>query len=169
MKLFNMLVLVLMFAMVEAHAEQAASRESVERLLALTEASKMMDAMQSQIGNMFNGMAAQMKLSEKEKPAFEKYMQKVGGLMKEDMSWDQFSEPIIKIYTKHFSEEEVQGLIKFYSSDVGRSMTKKMPLVMQESMLISQEIMKKVMPKIQALAVEMKAEIVKARESGAGK
>ena len=150
-----------------AQAEEKSSQESVEKLMELTETSKMMDAMQGQIGQMFDGMSKQMGLSEEEKPAFETYMKKVASLMEEEMNWEAIKEPMINIYLKHFSEEEVKGLIEFYKSDLGKSMIQKMPLIMQESMLISQELMKDIMPKIQELAVGLQKDIQSSREKAA--
>ena len=163
MKKVYVLVLTALF-MLNVNATELASKKSVEKLMELTEVSKMMDAMQGQISNMFNGMSKQMNISEKERPAFDQYMKKVGDLLAKDMNWDVFKEPMIEIYTKHFTEEEVKGLISFYQSNLGKSMTKKMPLIMQDSMLVSQELMKNFMPKIQALAIEMKNDIQKSRQ-----
>ncbi len=163
MKKVYVLVLTALF-MLNVSATELASKKSVEKLMELTEVSKMMGAMQGQISNMFNGMSKQMNISEKERPAFDQYMKKVGDLLAKDMNWDVFKEPMIEIYTKHFTEEEVKGLISFYQSNLGKSMTKKMPLIMQDSMLVSQELMKNFMPKIQALAIEMKNDIQKSRQ-----
>lgn len=147
-----------------AHAESKSSRESVEQLMELTEASKMIDAIHEQISVMFDGMYKQMGITQTERPAFENYMKKTANLLERELNWNSFKEPMIDIYTKHFSEEEVKGLIRFYQSDLGRSMTEKMPLLMQDSMLISQQQMKEVMPKIQALALELQQEILKSRQ-----
>ena len=163
MKKVYVLVFTALF-MLNVNATELASKKSVEKLMELTEVSKMMDAMQGQISNMFNGMSKQMNISEKERPAFDQYMKKVGDLLAKDMNWDVFKEPMIEIYAKHFTEEEVKGLISFYQSNLGKSMTKKMPLIMQDSMLVSQELMKNFMPKIQALAIEMKNDIQKSRQ-----
>ncbi len=163
MKKVYVVVLTALF-MLNVSATELASKKSVEKLMELTEVSKMMGAMQGQISNMFNGMSKQMNISEKERPAFDQYMKKVGDLLAKDMNWDVFKEPMIEIYTKHFTEEEVKGLISFYQSNLGKSMTKKMPLIMQDSMLVSQELMKNFMPKIQALAIEMKNDIQKSRQ-----
>ncbi|WP_339773341.1 DUF2059 domain-containing protein [uncultured Paraglaciecola sp.] len=147
-----------------AHAENKASRESVEQLMVLTDVSKMMEAMQEQVSNMFNNMATQMNISEQERPAFQKYMGKLDILFKEQMTWQQFKDPMINVYLKHFNQKEINGLIAFYQSDVGRSMTQKMPLVMQDSMLVGQQMMQGVMPKVQAIAEELQGEIQQARE-----
>ncbi|MBL4910496.1 MAG: DUF2059 domain-containing protein [Alteromonadaceae bacterium] len=163
MKIFTVLCFLSLVAFT-SHAEQKASKESVEKLMKLTEVSKLMDSMQGQIRNMFKGLSKQMKLTEKEKPEFNRYMNKISVLFENDMNWDKFKEPMINIYVKHFTEDEIQGLIKFYQSDLGKSMTKKMPLIMQDSMIMSQELMKNLMPKVQALAIEMKKNIKKSRQ-----
>ena len=147
-----------------ASAQTKASRESVEQLMVLTDVAKMMEAMQDQVSNMFNNMATQMNISEQERPAFQKYMAKLDTLFKEQMTWQQFKDPMINVYLTHFNQKEINGLIAFYQSDVGRSMTQKMPLVMQDSMLVGQQMMQGVMPKVQAIAEEMQGEILQARE-----
>jgi hypothetical protein len=121
------------------------------------------DAMYSQVDQMFEGMAEQMGINETDRPAFEKYMQKLAALMREEMSWAKIKEPTIEIYLQNFSKDEVHGLIEFYSSEVGKSMIQKMPVVMQESMGISQAMLKDAMPKIQALAAELRSEIIASR------
>lgn len=147
-----------------ANAEEKSSKVEVEKLMNLTEVSKMIDAMQGQIGNLFNSMSTQMNISEKEKPAFNKYMKKVELLLQKEMNWNAIKEPMIQIYTKHLTKKEVNGLINFYQSDVGRSMIKKMPLIVRDSMLISQDLMKDFLPKVQTLAIEMQKEIHESRE-----
>ncbi len=146
------------------NAQQTASKQSVETLMELTEVSKMVDTIYSQITNMFNGMSDQLGISKEEKPAFDKYMNELTILLKEDMGWDKFKGPIIDIYAKRLTETEVQGLIKFYRSDAGKSMIKKMPLIMQDSMLVSQEVMKEFLPKVKILATQMQSEIKELRK-----
>ena len=41
---------------------------------------------------------------------------------------------IIPIYTKHFTLEEIDGIIEFQESEIGKKMTSKMPLIVAESM-----------------------------------
>jgi hypothetical protein len=168
MKTIGLLGFLLLCFSTAGMAGEKASRESVEKLMELTEASKMIDSMYAQVSQMFEGMAEQIGIAEAERPAFDEYMQKVFVLMREEMSWASIKEPTIDIYLNNFSEEEIRGLIEFYGSDVGKSMIKKMPVVMQESMGISQAMLKKAMPKIQALAVEMQSEIAASRENNKG-
>ncbi len=164
MNAFRLIGILCIFLSSAAAAEKA-SRESVEKLMELTEASKMVDAMYGQVGQMFEGIGAEMGMTEADRPAFDKYMNRVMGLMKKEMSWDRLKEPTIDIYVRNFTEEEVRGLIDFYGSDIGRSMIQKMPIVMQESMGISQAMLRDALPKIHALAQEMQKEL----EAGRGK
>lgn len=168
MKSTWLLVCVLALSPLAVEASERASRESVEKLMEVTEVSSMVDAMQSQVDGMFEGFAAQLNLSDADRPAFEKYKAKLIALLNEEVTWEKLKEPTLEIYMRHFSEEEVQGLIEFYSSDIGQSMIRKMPLVMQESMTISQGMLQTLMPRIQALAAEMQDEIALARAEGSG-
>lgn len=60
---------------------------------------------------------------------------------------------IVPVYEKHYTEDEIDQLILFYQSPIGKKMVEKMPLVMQESMEIGQnwgmEIGTRIMAKIQ--------------------
>ena len=142
-----------------AFASEPAKKESVEKLLELTDASKMVDTMYAQMEGMFASMATQMGVTEKNKPAYDRYMKKVFAVISEDMSWKKMKEPLVQIYIKHLTEEEVQGMIDFYRTDVGKSMIKKMPIIMQDSMGLGQKMMVGSLPKIKALAEEMAAEV----------
>ena len=41
---------------------------------------------------------------------------------------------IVGIYDRHFSSEELRDILRFYKSETGTRMLKKMPLLLQESM-----------------------------------
>lgn len=53
-------------------------------------------------------------------------------------SIEGFIEQAIPIYDRNLSEEEVDGLLGFYRTPVGRSVVSKLPQVMQESMIAGQ-------------------------------
>ncbi len=66
MKFITVLFFTIIFASgTVAIADDASSRKSLEKLMELTEVSKMMGSMKGQMGNMFNGMSKQMGISEK--------------------------------------------------------------------------------------------------------
>ena len=62
--------------------------------------------------------------------------------------WAEFAESLdpaeltglaIPIYDRHFTMEELQALIDFYTTPVGQQVVKKLPLVAQESNAIGQQ------------------------------
>lgn len=54
------------------------------------------------------------------------------------VNYNSLIKKLVPVYTKHFSEKEIDDLIIFYSSDVGKKTVEKTPLILQESMEIGQ-------------------------------
>ncbi len=151
-------IIALLFSLTVA-AQETASDESLEKLLEITESSKLVDAVYDQVGSMFQGMSQQMNVPPEKHALVNAYMEKVLNLMKEGMSWEVLKPQMMTVYSTHFSQREVDGLIAFYETEIGQATIKKMPLIMQDSMMLSQNMVMKLMPKIQALAAEMQQEI----------
>ena len=47
---------------------------------------------------------------------------------------DQLIKMIIPIYDKHFSEKEIEEMVTFYKSSVGRKLVSELPFILTESM-----------------------------------
>lgn len=58
--------------------------------------------------------------------------------LREEFSTDDLVELIVPVYARHFTEAELEALIAFYSSDHGRSIVRRTPQVMQESLIVGQ-------------------------------
>lgn len=134
-----------------------ASPATVERLLRAMDMERTLNATFDQVNQIAEGMATQAGMRPRDREAFDRYMQRVGEVLREEASWAQLKEPMVQIYAKHYTEAEVQGLIAFYESPLGRSMTAKTPAVMQDSAAITQAMMKRVMPRLAELAQELRA------------
>ncbi len=139
-------------------AEQPSAR-SVDQLMKLTEVNNMVDSLYGRVGQMFQGYAQQLQVTEAERPIVDKYFKQSIELMKKNVTWDQLQAPMRDVYTNHFTESEVNELIRFYSSDVGKSLVQKLPNVMNESMGITQMAMQNVMPQIQSVTNDMVQEL----------
>jgi len=63
----------------------------------------------------------------------EEYFEQVRGEFLNE-GFNDIVEMVIPIYKKHFTLEEINGLIEFNESELGQSVNQKMPLVMTESM-----------------------------------
>jgi hypothetical protein len=65
---------------------------------------------------------------------------------------DDFVNLVIPIYARHYSENDLDGLIAFYSSPLGQKVTREMPAVMSESVVVGQEWGRKLSAQILARA-----------------
>ncbi len=163
-KLF--LAVVLASSAMWAHADDAGKNRNIEELLNLTDAAAMMENMYSQMEVMLQDMGEQMGVAPKEQPIFDEYYSKMMQLMREELNWDKVKDPIKSIYGAHFTNTEIRDLINFYKTDTGRKTLEKLPVIMQESMAISQQALANVLPQIQAMSQQLEADIAQARSKG---
>jgi hypothetical protein len=61
---------------------------------------------------------------------------------------DEMIEKMVPLYAKHFTEDELDELLAFYRSPIGRKTTETMPKVMQESMELAATESQSAIPKI---------------------
>ena len=66
------------------------------------------------------------------------------------ISIDDLLDKLIPIYARNLSTEELQGLIKFYESDLGHKYIQVSPLIMKESMQAGQDYFKSKLPQLKA-------------------
>ncbi|HCR75474.1 MAG TPA: hypothetical protein DIW37_03505 [Chryseobacterium sp.] len=75
------------------------------------------------------------------------------GFLKE-VSTEEFSKLYIPIYSKYYTESDLDELIKFYKTPIGQKTISNMPLIMNESMEVGREwgqnLAKKLIDKINA-------------------
>ncbi|WP_052741666.1 DUF2059 domain-containing protein [Kiloniella litopenaei] len=69
-------------------------------------------------------------------------------MVEEDINSPSFREDIQRIYSKHFTTDELKEIVIFYKTPVGQKAISKMPLIIQESTANSQNKLQKIMPKI---------------------
>lgn len=161
-----MVVVFMMVLPVVCVADNEAKRESIEQLLVVMNVDAMIDSMYTQMDRMFQGMAKELGVKESEREIFDKFMSKTAAAMKEEMTWVKMKEPMIDVYIKNYSEEEINDMLAFYESESGRSIIKKMPAVMADSMLISQNMLKDFMPRLKELSAELENDLKQARNKG---
>jgi len=89
----------------------------------------------------------------------EKYMGEMLDMMEEEMSWEKIKDDFIHVYMSVYTEEEIQELIKFYQTPVGQKTIEQTPILMEQSMEISQKYLFATLPKLQSIAEKMEAEL----------
>ena len=145
--------------------DDAQRRLRVEQLLDLIDADLMIDNVYDQMNQVMAQTADQMKIQPGERAVLDRYHSRVTELLKSDFSWEKLKPPMIDLYLKHYSDQEISDMITFYQTPSGKSLLKKMPLVMRDSVQLSQQKMQVVFPKIQQLIEEMATEIETTRKA----
>ncbi len=160
----NILLILLLAFTLPAMASES-KYEKIDELMSLMDADAMFDSMYSQMEAMLKNLSTEFGVQPDEQEIFDSHYSKMIGLMKSEMSWDKLKDPTIEIYRKTFTEAEIDGMLKFYKSEIGQSTLKKLPAIMQESMKMSQTLVKEMMPKIQALSADLRSELETKRTS----
>lgn len=110
-------------------------KDDILELLAITNAEKLGDQMLEQIFNAYEHMMPDVPVEVWQKA-------------RKEMRSGDMLELIIPIYAKHFSREDIRGLITFYKSPTGKKFIDKQETIMKESMAIGmawgQEVSKKI-------------------------
>lgn len=138
---------------------QPASDASIRELLAVTEAEKMIDSVYAQLdAAMSAGMEQALgghEITPAQRQIVTEAQSEMLALFKQEMAWARLEPAMLEIYRANFSEAEVQGMLEFYRSEVGKSMVAKMPAVMQSSMQITQQHMASLVPGLQQIQEKM--------------
>jgi len=92
---------------------------------------------------------------------------KIMDLMKKEMSWENLKPDFEKLYAETYSAEELDGLLKFYQSPLGKKFIEKQPEMQRKTMLMMQQLMMRIMPKLQALTLELQQKAEAAAEKAA--
>jgi len=158
-----LIMLFLVFFSGFSFADEDAKKQKLDELLTLMNADALIDSIYSQMDQMVMGLEQHLGVKPSEKALFDEHTNKTTQIIKQEMSWEKMKAPMIAIYMKHYTESEIADMVAFYKTQTGQSMIKKMPLVMNDTMMMSQSLMKDIMPKMQALSVELKEKLAAVR------
>ena len=159
----KVLLLSLLIFSSSLYAEQNTKQQKIDELIKVMNLDSMVDSMYGQVEGMMKGMSDQMGVKPSEQAIFDKYYGDMTTVLKTEMSWAKMQPMMVNVYDKHFSEQEIADMLAFYKTDTGQKILEKMPVVMQESMQMSQSLMKDAMPKIQTLAQQLNDELEQSR------
>jgi hypothetical protein len=123
-----------------------AKRADIEKLMRITGPPDVT----KQISNFFvRQMSQAIKASRPDLPAraYQILGEEINRVIEEQMTAKGgFLDMVIPIYAKHFSHEDIKGLLKFYQSDLGKKTIKVEPLILQEKLALAQDWSKSLEP-----------------------
>jgi hypothetical protein len=130
------------------------STQSVEALLALSQAEKVLDVVYAGMEqNIRQGMQMAIgdrKLTAEQQRVMQEAPPKLAKILREELNWEKLKPMLISVYTESFDQEDVDGLIQFYKSPVGQRFIAKQPVVAQKSSAATQQLLVTMMPRLQA-------------------
>lgn len=131
----SLLILSFCILSLSANAQTNSKSQKIKQLLELTGSGKM--AIQ-----MMNQMMGTLKSSHSK--AGDEFWEN----LKKEIKAEDIENMIIPIYDKYYTESDIEQLIAFYGSPIGKKMIATMPQVMQESMIVGQTWGKEIIEKI---------------------
>jgi hypothetical protein len=87
----------------------------------------------------------------------EEFQQKITDLVSDTLAWSKLQPEYVALFADVYSEQELDGLIAFYTSPVGKAMVEKTPMLMQRSSQIAQKHMQDAQPELEKLLNEMQS------------
>ena len=157
-------IILLTFSTYNINAETDSKKQLVDELIVLTNVAAMVDMMYSQMEKVTQNMTKQLGIKPSENEYQQSFKKKMFTLLREELNWDKMEEPTRAIYLKHYTEQELRDIVAFYKTESGKSMVTKMPLIVQDSMMMTQALMKDFIPKLQKLREELVKELEESRK-----
>lgn len=139
-------------------AQSKPSEASVRHLLDVMQVRQIVQTMSAQMDTMFDNMVNKQlegqNLTPEQQKQIEARRDAARDTVKDLLSWDSMQSLYLKVYGDTFSQQEIDGMIAFYTSPAGQAVIAKMPLAVKNSMSEMQERVRQMIPKIQQMAKE---------------
>jgi uncharacterized protein len=139
-------------------ADSKPSEQSVKELLAVSEVKKLTDEVMGQVDGIMELVIQQVSQSEQVSPEEQKIMDnmktKMVNALKQEMKWEGIEAYYIQVYQETFTQDEVNGILAFYKTPAGQATIKKMPVLMQQTMLETQSRMLRLMGQFEEIQKE---------------
>ena len=146
------------------HADTIKKENDLQELLQIMNMDSIVESMYSQMEIMLQNTANEYGVQQSEQALFDEFYSRMVLVMREEMSWEKMKPKAMEIYSNNFTEKEISDMLDFYKTETGQSVLAKLPIVMQQSMEMSEALIRNAMPKIQQISEELKGELTKLRE-----
>ncbi len=145
-------------------AQEARPTEaSVRRVLAAGHLDTVLDSYSAQIeaslrAGVSHELAGQT-LNAQQNAIMNQMQDKLVALMRAELDWQRMEPQIIELYRNTFTQREVNGMLKWYTSPTGKSVVAKQSLVTQHMSDYAQQRVQEVVPKLMQLQKDTIAQL----------
>jgi uncharacterized protein len=158
-KMFVMVVLLgMVFTGYAADVKVSDNTALVKELMKVTKVEEQMQRSMQMVKQMQKNMISKMTKNIADREAAIRVQQKSFDLVMKELSWEKLQGEFIKVYAEVFTAKELQGMVTFYRSELGRTIINKMPLLQQKLMPVMQQKMMKIIPKLKKAVEKLVAE-----------
>lgn len=161
----NILVVFTLLFAFTLSAQDNQQQDSLDELFELMNMDSMVNTIYDQMETVFADIEKDFEMSSEEMAINKKYRKLQTKVMKKEMSWQMMKVDLKHIYLQNFTKNEIAEMLAFYKSPTGQSVLRTMPIVMQESMQLSQVMAQKMMPKLQELSTQKQQALQELRDN----
>lgn len=141
MKTFLPLLLaVALLQPISARADEASHKKAAENLLSLMGMEKLLNQSVDQM----------LQMQVQQNPQLAPFQAQMKAFLNKYMSWDSLKNDMATVYTEEFSEQELNDLVKFYETPLGKKTVEKMPALMAKGAAMGQKRVQEHLPELQA-------------------
>ncbi|MGE4406509.1 DUF2059 domain-containing protein [Pseudomonas sp.] len=140
-------------------ADSATHADSAERFLQLANADRLAVPVYAQVQQMFAQRFAEAQTPGSKRALLERYQAKADAALDKAIGWDKLKPDLVALYTSQFSEPELNQLIDFYQSPLGKKMLAKLPELNARSAQLTQAKLEAAVPEVNQLLADMTAEL----------
>lgn len=144
---------------IQALADAASHAADTERFLRLARADKLVVPVYAQVQQMFAQRFTESAAPDSQRALLERYQAKANAALDQAVGWEQIKPDMIELYTRNFDEQEMQDLLAFYQSPLGRKVLEKMPMLTAQSAQLTQSKLQAAVPQVNKLLADMTAEL----------
>ena len=145
-----------------------ASDASIREMLELTNSRQMLDSVKGQMTAMMNttmqNATRSQTITPERQAVLDRMSAKISAVLADMLNWDDMLPMYLRTYRAAFTQDEIDGVIKFYKSPAGKAYVMKMPAVMQNVMKEMPEFIKPVQEKMAAIQKESIQELKDLKE-----
>ncbi|NKC12878.1 MAG: DUF2059 domain-containing protein [Gammaproteobacteria bacterium] len=145
-------------------AQDEAHRQAALAVLEAQGASRALEQLYEQARRVMRTNMGQLQSSPERKTIAEHYMDKLAGVLRSEIGWNQVRDDYVALYMNHYAKEELAELAAFYRSPIGLKMVERTPQLLQGSVKITEKYLGRVLPLVSELSLRMSEELKAARE-----
>ena len=155
---FGMFAIVVSLTPEPVRADETSKVALINEMFEVTHADTLMQQTMKQMEAAQKAQFAKVEPFKSKPELADKIWTKMYALIADRLSWDKLKPEMIKLYADTFTEEELAAAVNFYKSPAGEAMMKKLPIVMNGAMTLTQQKMGDLMPDIQRIVREAMGE-----------